>query len=320
MSEPKRSSVSTTKKLLQTFSDFLVGFSIFLIVAGVIGTVFVIQDMQENTSQDVRSEARTADTSAISPPICQTIDVCLTGETEDTPQSCIPREICEVPPGCYYEAINCVTQPCPYPPLVLICPTEIDDIFFADTTQLDSPTFYSDAGNQTQVPESELKAGQTYYFSVQAQLQNQIKDTSSDTATSFFLGLRSNARHYTADLIPYSMLRNHRDGYASLLQGSFVAAVTNTFDYSINTIDTDGNVIIEETNYQNNHHRHTFQAGACSNNPDLNRDGKVDMRDYSILSAEFLSRKTHFEADINCDNTVDMRDYSIMAAQFSVNQ
>lgn len=320
MSQTKHSSVSPTKKLVQAFSDFLVGFSIFLIVAGLIGTVFVIQDIQENTSQDVRSEASTTEVARIAPPLCETIDVCLSGETEGAPESCTSREICEVPPNCYYEAINCFTEPCPYPPLVLICPTKVDDIFFNDTTQLDSPTFYLDESGSTEVSESELKAGQTYYFSVQAQLQNQNKVTQTSMAPSFFLGLRSNERHYTTDLIQYGMLTNHRDGYASLLKGSFVAQAVNTFDYSINTIDIDGDVIIEETNYQNNKHTHTFQAQACSNNPDVNNDGKVDLRDYSILSGEFLSRRAIFKADINCDSTVDMRDYSIMASHFSVAQ
>lgn len=322
MSQTKHSSASPTTKLVQAFSDFLIGFSIFLIVAGLIGTVFVIQDLQENTSQDVRSEAKTAEVEVarIAPPVCETIDVCLQGETEDSPESCSSQEICDVPPNCYYQAINCITEPCPYKPLVLICPTKVDDIFFADTTQLDSPTFYLDESGSTQVPESELKAGQTYYFSVEAQLQNQIKNTSSSLAPSFFLGLRSNERHYTADLIQYGMLTNHKDGYAALLKGSFVAQALNTFDYSINTIDVDGTVIIEETNYQNNKHKHTFEARACSNNPDVNNDGKVDLRDYSILSGEFLSRRAIFTADINCDSTVDMRDYSIMASHFTVAQ
>ena len=46
---------------MQAASDFLVGFSIFLIISGIIGTVFVLQDLQDNTSQDVRSEASTGE-------------------------------------------------------------------------------------------------------------------------------------------------------------------------------------------------------------------------------------------------------------------
>jgi len=319
----KTTSLSPTKKLIQAFSDFLIGFSIFLIIAGLIGTAFVIQDLQDNTSQDVRSDASTETTELIPDPdiTCDTMPVCTdpiaaTGVLD----SCVAEEICEIPPGCYYEDINCVTSPCPMAPGVVICPEKIDDIFFSDPTGLDSPTYSLDEEGKAIVPESELKAGQNYYFSVPVQLQNILKDPMTGSTPFFFLGLTSNVRQYTADLISYPMIVNHRDGFNSTLKGSFVAEAQNTFEYTIRTIDPQGSVIIAETNYENNTHVHTFEAQKCSNNPDLNADDKVDLRDFSILSREFLSRRSTFTADINCDNSVDMRDYSIMASHFTVAQ
>lgn len=321
MSERTKHSLTPTQKLWQAVSDFLIGFSIFLIVSGIIGTAVVLQNLQENESQDLRSEASTAEVvEAELVPVCETIDVCLPNpESEDGVESCSSQEICEVPPNCYYEAINCVTEPCPYAPLVLICPSELDDLFFADTTELDSPEFYADEQMTTKVPEEELKEGNRYYIKSQVSVQNALKN-SNPSDLSFGIRLKVNGSLDTAKLVRYTMLTAHRDGYVDTLSGPFTAERINTVWYEVGAHDNDGTIFIPETNYDNNKHEHTFEAKACENNPDLNGDEKVDLRDFAILSREFLSRRAIFTADINCDNTVDMRDYSIMANNFTVNQ
>lgn len=48
---------------------------------------------------------------------------------------------------------------------------------------------------------------------------------------------------------------------------------------------------------------------------DFNNDGKVDLRDYSILVSEFLTSKSVYMADANCDHMVDLNDYSIFLSE-----
>ena len=116
------------------------------------------------------------------------------------------------------------------------------------------------------------------------------------------------------------MLTAHRDGYITELSGPFMAEKRNHFLFTIDTIGTNNETIITELNYENNKHEHTFDAQSCPHNPDLNQDDKVDLRDFAILSREFLTQGAHLMADINCDNQVDIKDYSIMASQFTVTQ
>ncbi|MEO8581624.1 MAG: choice-of-anchor Q domain-containing protein [Patescibacteria group bacterium] len=49
---------------------------------------------------------------------------------------------------------------------------------------------------------------------------------------------------------------------------------------------------------------------------DINRNGKVDLADYSFLVADFLNPNFHPESDINQDGVVDLTDYSILVANF----
>lgn len=319
MTEKTNHTLSPTQKLWQAVSDFLVGFSIFLIVAGIIGIAVVLQNLQDDTSQDLRSDASTAEVVIDGLPVCETIDVCLPNPEQDGVESCSSQEVCEVPPNCYYETITCTTEPCPQNPLVLICPSELDDLFFADTTELDSPEFYSDEAMTTKVPEESLQEGNQYYIKSQVAVQNILKNTSSSDL-SFGMRLRVNGSLDTAKLVKYTMLTAHRDGYVDTLSGPFIAERINRVSYEVGSQNNDGAIFIPETNYDNNKHQHTFEAAACSNNPDLNDDQKVDLRDFAILSREFLSRRAIFTADINCDNTVDMRDYSIMSNNFTVAQ
>ena len=309
---------SPLTRLSNGLSGALFGFSIFLVVAGIIGSFFVLQDLQSNKSVDVRSDASTATVAVSRDEViepCQNLDVCLETEGALTEGSCASRRICELPPGCRYQQVECFAAPCD---TIIVCTQPIEDIFFTDTTQLDTPTFFFDEALTDEVPESELMTGKTYYFSVDVALQNLVKGP-TEQLPSFFVSLTSN-RNKTGDLVFYNMLTAHQDGYMTKLSGSFVAQERNRFLFSIDTVDTHGETIIQETNYDNNKHQHTFDAKKCANNPDLNTDGKVDLRDFAILSREFLTRNSMLTADINCDSSVDIKDYSIMAGKFTVTQ
>lgn len=75
----------------------------------------------------------------------------------------------------------------------------------------------------------------------------------------------------------------------------------------------------------------TFKSNSCAPYPrcnrglpktnscniaDINSDGIVDLRDYSIMSGEFFKTLSSYQADLNCDQVVDLRDYSILSANF----
>ncbi|MCA9369384.1 hypothetical protein KC721_03730 [Candidatus Woesebacteria bacterium] len=311
---------SPLQTLMQATSDFLVGFSVFLIISGLIGTVFVLQDLQENTSQDVRSDASTATPQveiATTEPICQTLDVCLSEAIEGQTQSCSPTEICEIPPGCYLETISCFREPCDVDPQVVICPERLDDIFFFVFNDPASPGFYTDEAMTQEVSEESLEEGNRYFIKSQIEVQNVVKN-SLPSDLSFSIRMKVNESLDSVKLAKYNMLTEHRDGYADILSGPFTAKRNNIVAYEVGSHDNNGNILIPETNYDNNKHLHTFSAQACANNPDLNNDNKVDLRDFSILSREFFKTGTNTPADINCDGTVNILDYSILATNFSV--
>ena len=311
-------------------SNALFGFSVFLVIAGLIGVVFVFRDIQESKQTfDVRSDASTAETTVDAEPVivvpeCRDTEVCTDQDANGNPTSCITQTMCEAPEGCHYEDVPCEPAICsgtdcsevPACNPVLICTTQPDDIFFADITQLNSPEFFSDETRKTPIQESELKEGKTYYFTSTISLQNAIKtSTQSDVAfpvTVITNGITVPAAEAT---VPYFMLTNHQDGYQTQVEGLFVAKPQNEFLFSIVTLKQ-GTTLVTETTYSNNTHSHTFSAATCTNNPDLNGDSKVDIRDFSILNREFLTEKTNYTADITCDNKVDIRDYAVMAGAF----
>ena len=198
---------------------------------------------------------------------------------------------------------------------------KLDDVFFVDTSELDSPVFYLDAELKQPVDESQLQAGTQYYFTVLLQVQNTVKNQAQDFQETWFPHmLTTGTGQPLMTKVLYWQLNNQKYGYETEITGSFIAQNTNTFVYSLETTSKLGTVIVQESNYDNNSHTHTFTSQGCSENADLNNDGTVDIRDFAILSREFLTQKTRYEADINCDNMVDIRDYAILARSFSVNQ
>lgn len=51
---------------------------------------------------------------------------------------------------------------------------------------------------------------------------------------------------------------------------------------------------------------------------DFNRDGKVNLYDYTIMVSQFLRRQAGLTADINQDGIVDLYDYTVLSTQFSL--
>jgi len=51
---------------------------------------------------------------------------------------------------------------------------------------------------------------------------------------------------------------------------------------------------------------------------DINRDNRVDLRDFSIMNAEFMKNLSQYQADLNHDGRVDIIDFSILNNQFSL--
>jgi len=49
---------------------------------------------------------------------------------------------------------------------------------------------------------------------------------------------------------------------------------------------------------------------------DFDRDGIVDVSDYSFFTRNFLKVKSQKDADINKDGYVDLADYSILVSNF----
>ena len=52
------------------------------------------------------------------------------------------------------------------------------------------------------------------------------------------------------------------------------------------------------------------------NPADINRDGKVNLLDYSLLAGQFLKQGKYQSADINRDGRVDLADYSLLVRAF----
>lgn len=183
-----------------------------------------------------------------------------------------------------------------------------DDIYFTNTTSI---TYYDTSGSQIQ-PET-IKVGQAFKVKIQYQLQNTLKDQSSNDQTPITVSYYFNNQGVATQTFSYNMLKMHRDGYGSSFNLDISGSTSDVIKHQINV---DVANAINETNENNNIWEKSVtivgdnlgsaetNTKSCNETCDTHTDCKINLGCFNINNTKRCRLATNVTSD-SCAQPTD---------------
>jgi hypothetical protein len=213
-------------------------------------------------------------------------------------------EISPAPEGCYYKQVQCFQAPCDP---ILVCDNL--DLFFREEGM--AVRFFDSNNNPIQPNQTPFVPARV---EVQMAVNSSTKDASTEDVRQVTVAMAINDQDVAAKQFPLSSVLSQQNGHTDTFVHAFTNRLSGTHVIKL-TINTPQN--LPETPNTNNTWQYQFAINPGTfNQADINKDGFVDLTDYSIMSGEFMVAQTSYLADITGDGIVDLEDFAILNREF----